>query len=169
MREVHSDGNVHLELRGSGVPDGRILYLNLDDEDCGIGTFQELIDTVSSRIPDVEGSYLFFDEVQNVSGWERAVSTFYLHGSDIYLTDSNSDMLSTELSTKLSSRCLEIRIQPLTFSEYVRFRNSTDTDRLLEDYIRYGGFPAVSLMMDVMPDQVKDILAGSTTPYSTRM
>ncbi len=69
-------------------------------------------------------------------------------------------MLSTELSTKLSGRCLEIRIQPLMFSEYVDFRDSDDLDGLLEDYIRYGGFPAVALMMDVMPDQVRDVLDG---------
>lgn len=148
------------ELRESGVSDDRIFYSNLDDVDGGIETFRELMDSVSSKIPDVRGAYLFFDEIQNVSEWERAVSTFYIHGADVYVTGSNSDMLSTELSTKLSGRCLEIRIQPLMFSEYLHFRNSDDPDRLLEDYIRYGGFPAVSLMMDVMPDQVKDILDG---------
>ena len=148
------------ELRESGVPDDRIFHSNFDDEGNSIETFRELIDSVSSKIPDVKGAYLFFDEIQNVPEWERAVSTFYIRGADVYVTGSNSDMLSTELSTKLSGRCLEIRIRPLVFSEYVHFRNPDDPDRLLEDYIRYGGFPAVSLMMDVMPDQVKDVLDG---------
>ena len=129
------------ELRESGVSDDRIFYSNLDDVDGGIETFSELMDSVSSKIPDVRGAYLFFDEIQNVSEWERAVFTFYIHGADVYVTGSNYDMLSTELSTKLSGRCLEIRIQPLMFSEYLHFRNSDDPDRLLEDYIRYGGFP----------------------------
>ena len=148
------------ELRESGVPDDRIFYSNLDDEGCGIETFRDLIDSVSSKISDTKGAYLFFDEIQNVPEWERAVSTFYIRDADVYVTGSNSNMFSTELSTKLSGRCLEIFIQPLVFSEYLNFRNSDDTDKLLEDYIRYGGFPAVSLMMDVMPGQVKDILDG---------
>ena len=148
------------ELRESGVPDDRIFYSNLDDEGCGIETFRDLIDSVSSKISDTKGAYLFFDEIQNVPEWERAVLTFYIRDADVYVTGSNSNMLSTELSTKLSGRCLEIFIQPLVFSEYLNFRNSDDTDKLLEDYIRYGGFPAVSLMMDAMPGQVKDILDG---------
>ncbi len=148
------------ELRESGVPDDRIFYSNLDDEGCGIETFRDLIDSVSSKISDTKGAYLFFDEIQNVPEWERAVSTFYIRDADVYVTGSNSNMLSTELSTKLSGRCLEIFIQPLVFSEYLNFRISDDTDKLLEDYIRYGGFPAVSLMMDAMPGQVKDILDG---------
>ncbi len=61
------------ELKESGVPDDRMSYFNLDDENCGIETFQDLLDSVKSRIPVIEGAYLFFDEIQNVPGWERAV------------------------------------------------------------------------------------------------
>ncbi len=148
------------ELRASGMPDDRMFYVNLDDENSGIETFRDLIDAAESKTGDLAGSSVFLDEVQNIPEWERAVSTFHVRGADVYITGSNSGMLSTELSTKLSGRCLEIRIRPLAFSEYVAFREPADGAALLEDYIRYGGFPAVSLAMDRMPAQVGDILDG---------
>lgn len=148
------------ELMDSGVPKNKMFYSNLDDSIDRVSTFQDLIDEVLSNVTDVRGAYLFFDEIQNVREWERAVSAFYIRGADIYITGSNSDMLSTELSTKLSGRCLEIRVQPLMFSEYVHFRKSDDIDSLLDEYIRYGGFPAVALMMDIMPEQTMDLLDG---------
>ena len=148
------------ELRDSGVPDNRICSIDLDDEGTGIETFRELIDAVESKLKGFDGSYIFLDEVQNIPEWERAVSTFYVRKADVYITGSNSDMLSSDLATKLSGRCLEIRVQPLAFSEYIMFRESDDRTRLLKDYIRYGGFPAVSLAMDRMPAQVVDILDG---------
>ena len=148
------------ELRTSGIPDDRMFYVNLDDEDSGIETFRDLIDAAESKVGDLAGSSVFLDEVQNIPEWERAVSTFHVRGADVYITGSNSEMLSTELSTRLSGRCLEIRIQPLVYSEYVAFREPAEGTGLLEDYIRYGGFPAVSLAMDRMPAQVGDILDG---------
>ena len=148
------------ELKDSSIPDDRIFFVNLDDASMEMETFRDLIDAVESKVGDVEGSYIFLDEVQNIPEWERAVSTFYTRGADVYITGSNSDMLSSELATKLSGRCLEIRVQPLVFSEYVMFRQSDDHTRLLEDYLRHGGFPAVSLALDRMPAQVDDILDG---------
>lgn len=148
------------ELKDSSIPDDRIFFVNLDDASMEMETFRDLIDAVESKVGDVEGSYIFLDEVQNIPEWERAVSTFYTRGADVYITGSNSDMQSSELATKLSGRCLEIRVQPLVFSEYVMFRQSDDHTRLLEDYLRHGGFPAVSLALDRMPAQVDDILDG---------
>ncbi len=148
------------ELASSGVPEGRMFSVNLDDESSGIRTFEDLIGAAESKVGDLDGAFIFLDEVQNIPEWERAVSTFHVRGADVCITGSNSGMLSTELSTKLSGRCLEIRIQPLVFSEYIDFREGDDTARLLEDYIRYGGFPAVSLAMDRMPAQANDILDG---------
>lgn len=127
------------ELGESGVPDDRILRLNLDDDRSGAETFGDLITIAESELCEIKGSHIFLGEVQNIPQWERAVSTFYARGADVYITGSNSDMLSSELSTKLSGRCLEIRIRPLMFSEYLDFRASGDRRQLLEDYMRYGG------------------------------
>lgn len=148
------------ELRDSGVPDDRILFINLDYGDTRVETFHNLIDAAESRLGEIKDSFIFLDEVQNVPEWERAVSTVYTRGADIYIIGSNSNMLSSELATKLSGRCLEIHVQPLVFSEYIMFRESDDHTRLLEDFLRHGGFPAVSLAMDRMPAQVDDILDG---------
>ncbi len=148
------------ELRQSGVSEDRMLSMNLDDAELMIATYTDLIETVNSKMDDLDGAYLFFDEIQNIPEWERAIATFHLHGADIYITGSNSNMLSTELSTKLSGRCIEIHMHTLSFSEYIAFREIEDVDRLLEDYIRFGGFPAVALSMDRMPRQTMDILDG---------
>lgn len=148
------------ELRASGVPDERIFYVNLDDEGSGIGTFRDLIEAVESHVGEVNGSYIFLDEIQNIWEWERAVSTFHIRGADVLITGSNSDMPSSQLATKLSGRCLEIRIRPLVFSEYVMFREPKDRSRLLEDYLRYGGFPTAAFAMDRMPSQTMDVLDG---------
>lgn len=148
------------EIRESGVPDDRLFYINLDDEETGVESFRDLIDAAKSKVGDLKGSFIFLDEIQNVEGWERAVSTFHTGGADVYITGSNSNMLSSELSTRLSGRSLEIRVQPLVFSEYIRFRRPADRTLLLEDFIRRGGFPAVAIAMDSAPSLVDDILDG---------
>lgn len=150
------------ELKASGIPDDRILYINLDDEMSGIETWRDLLDHITGVVGDPKDSYLFLDEIQNIPEWERVVSTLFLKGADIYITGSNSQMLSTELSTKLSGRCIEIRVQPLAFREYLPFRKESGKDAatLLDDYIRRGGFPAVALLEDTMPGLVPDMLMG---------
>ena len=150
------------ELKASGIPEDRILYINLDDESSGIETWRNLLDYVAGMVGDPKGSYLFLDEIQNIPEWERAVSTLFINEADIYITGSNSQMLSTELSTKLSGRCVEIRMQPLVFREYLQFRKDSGKDAaaLLDDYIRRGGFPAAALLEDVLPELVPDMLMG---------
>ena len=150
------------ELKASGIPEDRILYINLDDESSGIETWRNLLDYVAGMVGDPKGSYLFLDEIQNISEWERAVSTLFINEADIYITGSNSQMLSTELSTKLSGRCVEIRMQPLVFREYLQFRKDSGKDAaaLLDDYIRRGGFPTAALLEDVLPELVPDMLMG---------
>lgn len=148
------------ELKASGVPDDRIFAVNLDDEGTGIENFHDLIHAVDAKVDDVKGAFIFLDEVQNVQWWERAVATFHVRGADIYITGSNSDMLSSDISTKLSGRCLEIKIQPPVFSEYVLFRDPSDMQALFKDYMRYGGFPIASFSRDSMPTHTVDILDG---------
>lgn len=155
-------GMIVSELKASGVPDECILSVNLEDELLGIDDWNDLLEYIRIRLPEPKGSYLFLDEVQSVDDWERVVKTYFISGADVYVTGSNSEMLSTEISTRLSGSTLEIRVQPLAFSEYVRFR--PDAEHPLDDYIRRGGFPAVALAMDRMPSQVGDLLEGI---YST--
>lgn len=139
------------ELLDSGVPEGRIVHIDfdIDSPDTPID-HTELTSLVESRLSPGPGTYLFFDEVQNVKGWEVSIASFYAKRADVYVTGSNSEMLSSELATKLSGRCLEIRVSPLAFSEYRVFRQSSgrsDAD-LFDDYIRHGSLPAIALLED---------------------
>jgi len=148
------------EIKHLGVPEEKTVYINLDDEELEINDFRDLLSRIREEIGGYEGSYVFLDEVQNVKEWERAVSTLYLNGADVYVTGSNTQMLSTDISGKLSGRCQQIRVRPLIFSEYLDFREPGDTTEIFMDYLRYGGFPSVALAMDAMPSQVIGILDG---------
>jgi len=139
------------ELIASGVDEKHILVINFELEDPQIPKDREsLNEYVSTKVEPGKGTYLFFDEIQNVDGWESSVRSLYDKGCDIYITGSNSKLLSSELSTKLSGRAIEIRIAPLVFSEYMIFRKDSglDRDRLFNDYIFHGGLPAVALSED---------------------
>ena len=111
-------------LEGQGVPCERLFFFKMDSmEFDGIGTYRQLYDLVRSLIEDVERPYLFFDELQEVEGWEKAVNSLRVDvDCDIYITGSNAYLLSSELSTLLSGRYVEIAMLPLTFSEYLDFR-----------------------------------------------
>ena len=153
------------ELIDSGIGVENIFYLNLENDDEDIPTdHRSLTDLVRSKIDVGKGKYLFFDEIQNVDGWESSIRTFYDSGADIYITGSNSKMLSSELSTKLSGRAIEIRVAPLVFSEYILFRkeSSLSDGDLFRDYIRYGGLPAIALSMDRQPPRItSEMIAGT--------
>ena len=90
----------------------------------------------------------FLDEIQSVSNWERAVNSLMNeYGADIYVTGSNSRMLSSELSTFLTGRYVSFEIQTLSFEEYLRFRKAASDlppqHIAFHDYLRFGGFPIV--------------------------
>ena len=152
------------ELIDSGVDPNSVFYLNLEDDGEDVPKdHRGLTDMVESHMDVGKGKYLFFDEIQNVDGWESSIRSFYNAGADIYITGSNSKMLSSELSTKLSGRAIEIPIAPLVFSEYIRFRKDAQRseEELFKDYIRYGGLPAIALSMDRQPLRiVSEMIAG---------
>lgn len=153
----------------------KVLYINLDDEiDRSIDTHRKLIDAVKDALKPEKGTYLFFDEVQNVPEWERAIESFHISGADVYVTGSNSRTLSSEIATKLSGRCIETPVYPLSFNEYLLFRRTADgeartVDVLFADYMRRGGLPAVALMEDGRRDLISLMLSGTyNTVYTSR-
>ena len=140
------------ELINRGVPAGRILSYRFDslqyDE---IKTAKKLYDEVSGKLREGLKTYLFFDEIQEVKEWEKAVNSLMSDFDvDIYVTGSNSRMMSSEISTYLTGRYIAFEIFPLAFSEYLAFRKSyghlAETKSEFARYLRYGGFPAVHLM-----------------------
>lgn len=150
------------ELISDGVAREDILSIDFDKDSVDLPTnHRELTDYVMSRIVPGRGKYLFFDEIQIVEDWEISISSFFEAHADVYITGSNSQMLSSEIATRLSGREVEIHVQPLTFSEYTVFRKGVPEDVLFNEYIRYGGLPAVAMIMDTPARAiVPEVIAG---------
>ena len=138
-----------------------IVFINFEDiEFDNIKTYKELHDYVLSRIKDDRKYYLFFDEIQVVEGWEKAVNSLRLKNTDIYITGSNSKLLSGELATLLSGRYVQFEIRPLSLREFIQFRTFFPQPNSLDDFIKFGGFPFVStqtLTIEQAVQIVKDI------------
>jgi predicted AAA+ superfamily ATPase len=106
--------------------------------------YQELMDAMG----DKEHCYLLLDEIQEVDNWEKAVNNILEDGkADIYVTGSNSKLMSSEISTYLTGRFVEIPVFTLSFREYLEFKKESAISQieLLEEYIRFGGFPIIAL------------------------
>ena len=138
-------------LINDGVKEDNIIHINFESamyDD--IDDYKDLYKYVKERIKKGR-TYLLLDEVQNVTSWEKAINSFNVDFDiDIYITGSNAYLLSSELSTLLSGRYIEIKMYPLSFKEYLVF-NNYDNDNLddkFNEYLKYGGLPALSLIKD---------------------
>ncbi|WP_195419578.1 ATP-binding protein [Collinsella sp. D33t1_170424_A12] len=136
------------ELRGRGVEDKDIVYLDLDKRgNRSIKTPEQLEEKIESLLADSDFKYLFIDEVQNVRDYEDVVNAYNSDGGfSIFITGSNSYLLSGELMTKLTGRYVEFEMFTLSFSEFLdmkRFMGKVVGDARIEfdEYLRYGGFP----------------------------
>ena len=136
------------ELRNRGVEDKDIIYLDLDKRgNRSIKTPEQLEKKIESLLADNDFKYLFIDEVQNVRGYEEVVNAYNSDGGfSIFITGSNSYLLSGELMTKLTGRYVEFEMFTLSFSEFLdmkRFMGKEVGDVRIEfdEYLRYGGFP----------------------------
>lgn len=136
------------ELRNRGVEDKDIIYLDLDKRgNRSIKTPEQLEKKIESLLADNDFKYLFIDEVQNVRDYEEVVNAYNSDGGfSIFITGSNSYLLSGELMTKLTGRYVEFEMFTLSFSELLdmkRFMGKAVGDARIEfdEYLRYGGFP----------------------------
>ena len=136
------------ELRNRGVEDKDIIYLDLDKRgNRSIKTPDQLEEKIESLLADNDFKYLFIDEVQNVRDYEEVVNAYNSDGGfSIFITGSNSYLLSGELMTKLTGRYVEFEMFTLSFSEFLdmkRFMGKEVSDARIEfdEYLRYGGFP----------------------------
>ena len=136
------------ELRNRGVEDKDIIYLDLDKRgNRSIKTPEQLEKKIDSLLADNDFKYLFIDEVQNVRDYEEVVNAYNSDGGfSIFITGSNSYLLSGELMTKLTGRYVEFEMFTLSFSEFLdmkRFMGKAVGDARIEfdEYLRYGGFP----------------------------
>mgnify|MGYP004557397063 CR=1 FL=1 len=107
-------------LKEIGIKEEQIIHINLEDADYDFNNYKELYDYINKKISDGEKYYVFLDEVQNVSEFQKAVDSLYIKKNvDVYITGSNAYLLSGELATLLSGRYIEIKMLPLSFKEYV--------------------------------------------------
>lgn len=134
-------------LLNNGIKEENIIHINFESamyDD--IKDYKDLYKYIKNLIKK-EKTYLLLDEVQNVKSWEKAINSFNVDFNiDIYITGSNAYLLSSELSTLLSGRYIEIKMYPLSFKEYLTFNNYDENN--LEDkfneYLKYGGLPAIT-------------------------
>ncbi len=163
-------------LVSKGVPEDRIFMLNFEETEYQYISDKEILNQwIVNNLPKKGQYYIFLDEVQNVNGWEMSVSGLQNRpGCDVYITGSNSSMLSSELATHISGRYIEIKIMPLSFKEYLQLYPSDDTQKRFSDYLKFGGLPAVNPDNDIMFNEgllegifntilIKDILSRMKT------
>lgn len=136
----------HQFLSENGVPDSNIIHMNLESlQYRNLPDYLTFYDYVSERISKNGKTYLIFDELQAVRHWEKAIESFRLDFDvDIYITGSNAFLLSTEFSTLLSGRYVEIRMLPLSFKEFLtfyEFEPSVTIDEKFQRYLQFGGMP----------------------------
>ena len=149
------------ELLENGVQEKDIIYIELDKKEYkNIKTPKQLEKVIDKQIVDNDFKYLFIDEIQNVKGFEPLINSYREDGNiSIFITGSNSYLLSGELITKLTGRYIEIEMMTLSFYEYVdmkRFLNKSVNSNIyleFEEYIRNGGFPK-SLFYDNYEEKI---------------
>lgn len=136
----------HQYLVESGITESNIIHMNLESlRYRSITDYLTFYDYVSERIAKEGKTYLIFDEPQAVEHWEKAIESFRLDFDvDIYITGSNAYMLSSEFSTLLSGRYIEIRLLPLSFKEFLtfyEFSESITMEEKFQRYLKFGGMP----------------------------
>jgi predicted AAA+ superfamily ATPase len=155
-------------LRDNGIEDKQIIEINFESMRFSEMTVEEFYSYITERVIAGKRMYLFFDEVQRITGWEKAVNSFRVDfDCDIYITGSNAYLLSSELSTYLSGRYVEIKVLPLSFREFLDFHGyrveeyksltgklkkrikdsngeTFDPKELYEAYAKFGGMPILA-------------------------
>lgn len=163
-------------LKETGVADEQIIEMNFESHEFKKMSADDFYEYVKDRVIPDQRMYLFFDELQRIAKWEDTVNSFRVDfNCDIYITGSNAYLLSSEYSTYLSGRCVEIKMLPLSFSEFLYFHDFEvketksalggtrpqafdrsgeryELREVFDAYMRFGGMPGIA---DVGLDQEK--------------
>lgn len=163
-------------LKGTGVEEAQIIEMNFESHAFNKMSADEFYHYVKDRVIPEKRMYLFFDELQRITDWEDTVNSFRVDfNCDIYITGSNAYLLSSEYSTYLSGRCVEIKMLPLSFGEFLYFHDFEvkesrsalggmrtqvydkngeryELREVFDAYMRFGGMPGIA---DVGLDQEK--------------
>lgn len=141
-------------LISDGVDQAHVIRINLESfEFDEMTTYKALHAYIKERMHDnTPRYYILLDEVQLIHGWEKAVNALLVDANvDVYITGSNAHLLSSELSTLLSGRYVEIKMQPLSFKEYLDFTGTDRVDQhqiIFDQYLKFGGLPTVVELLE---------------------
>ena len=132
-----------INLINSEESDANIIYINKEDLDFDfIRTYRDLYSYVKDRLSEERRNYIFIDEIQEIEDFHLAIRSLALNdNNDIYITGSNSKMLSSELANELGGRYVEFKIYSLSYMEFLQFHKLDNDDESLEKYIHFGGLP----------------------------
>ena len=138
----------HQHLLDTGIPEANIIHMNLESlRYRDLTDYLTFYDYVSERISHNGRTYLIFDELQTVEHWEKAIESFRIDFDvDIYITGSNAYLLSSEFSTLLAGRYIEIRVLPLSFKEFLtfyEFNSEISIEEKFQKYLQFGGMPVL--------------------------
>jgi len=133
-------------LKSIGIEEDHIISINFENPDNEFEDYKELYKYVKEQIKDKKQYYIFLDEIQNVTKFQKAVDGLYiLKNVDLYITGSNAYLLSGELATLLTGRYVEIKMYPLSFKEYVNYYGKEADERTYLNYINRSSFPCFKL------------------------
>lgn len=155
------------ELVANGVSPSQIQFVNFELMKYDyIRTYRQLYDFITQNMVVGKKNYLFFDEIQQVEGWEKTINSLTLeYDTDIYVTGSNAYLLSSELATLISGRYVEIKMLPLSFKEYYEYykNDGKSAEELFNEYLKYGGLPQLLSL----PSDEKTISSFLESIYDT--
>lgn len=165
-------------IKESGIPDENIIYMNFESNEWKhIDGYTDILDEISSH--SINGRiYVFLDEIQNVESWERAINSLQVdYDADVYITGSNAYLLSSELSTLISGRYIELKMLPFSFAEFL-LMHPGDKKKRFDQYLRRGSLPLIDPDADEMFEQellrgifntilIKDVLNRSGSSNSS--
>ena len=143
------------ELQADGIDEKHIIYINFEDFDFDEYTDPKKLHTyVKNKIIDKKKYYIFFDEIQNVNKWEKVVNSLRAtQNTSIFITGSNSDLLSSDLATHIAGRYVSFKITPFTFKEVcelLNIKDKSDIEKEFLNYIKWGGLPQRFMQTDDM-------------------
>ena len=140
-------------LENNGVDKNQIIRMNLEDYEFNdIENYDDLYNYINSRLVNNKMNYVFIDEVQKIESFQKACDSLYIKKNvDLYITGSNSKLLSGELATLLSGRYIEIKMLPLSFKEYISYVGESDIEKKYVDYITKSSFP-YTLMLNTQKE-----------------
>ena len=149
-------------LKNNGVDENQIIHINLEDIGMEhLHNYKTLHTFLISKLQSNKMNFIFIDEIGQCKEFEKAIDSLYIKkNTDIYLTGSNADLLSSEIATLISGRYVEIKMLPFSFAEFYRANPNVDKNQAFMNYLNTGGFPLIATQIGNTPELFDQYLEG---------